>query len=97
MGETFISLDNTRKNQTIAKIKGNYNDVLIGYAILIYHTAITTDKTPEDVVCDIVYNIKNNKETLYQYLKNTKKEKKNERKNKKRFEKDYGKKNRAES
>ncbi|MDA0027630.1 hypothetical protein OFR39_13535 [Brachyspira hyodysenteriae] len=47
--------------KALEKIKGSYDDVLIGYMTLIYQTAIKTKKKPEDVVLDILYKVKDNK------------------------------------
>lgn len=76
MKDTIIIFDNTKENQTMIKIKGSYDDVLIGYMTLIYQTAIKTKKKPEDVVLDILYKVKDNKETLYKYIKKNKGNKK---------------------
>ncbi|MEI0493777.1 hypothetical protein R4J17_15170 [Brachyspira intermedia] len=76
MKDTIIIFDNTKENQTMIKIKGSYEDILIGYATLIYQTAIKTKKKPEDVVLDILYKVKDNKETLYKYIKKNKGNKK---------------------
>ncbi|MEI0700012.1 hypothetical protein R4K92_13935 [Brachyspira intermedia] len=76
MKDTFILFDNTKENETVGKIKGSYDDVLIGYMTLIYQTAIKTKKKPEDVVLDILYKVKDNKETLYKYIKKNKGNKK---------------------
>ncbi|ADG71418.1 MULTISPECIES: hypothetical protein [Brachyspira] len=76
MKDTIIIFDNTKENQTLIKTKGSYEDILIGYATLIYQTAINTKKKPEDVVLDILYKVKDNKETLYKYIKKNKGNKK---------------------
>lgn len=76
MKDTIILFDNTKENQTMIKTKGRYEDILIGYATLIYQTAINTKKKPEDVVLDILYKVKDNKETLYKYMKKNKGNKK---------------------
>ncbi|MEI0579419.1 hypothetical protein [Brachyspira pilosicoli] len=76
MEDTFILFDNTKGNESIGKIKGSYDDVLIGYMTLIYQTAIKTNKKSEDVVLDILYKVKDNKETLYKYMKKKKVNKK---------------------
>ncbi|MEI0508489.1 hypothetical protein [Brachyspira intermedia] len=76
MKDTFILFDNTKENETVGKIKGSYDDILIGYTTLIYQTAIKNNKKPEDVVLDILYKVKDNKETLYKYMKKNKRNKK---------------------
>ncbi|WP_297246564.1 hypothetical protein [uncultured Brachyspira sp.] len=76
MKDTFILFDNTKENETVGKIKGSYDDILIGYTTLIYQTAIKNNKKPEDVVLDILYKVKDNKETLYRYMKKNKGNKK---------------------
>ncbi len=76
MKDTFILFDNTKENQSIIKIKGSYENILIGYTTLIYQTAIKSKKKPEDVVLDILYKVKDNKETLYKYMKKNKGNKK---------------------
>ena len=76
MKDTFILFDNTKENETVGKIKGSYDDILIGYTTLIYQTAIKKNKKPEDVVLDILYKVKDNKETLYKYIKKNKRNKK---------------------
>ncbi|MEI0527548.1 hypothetical protein R4J00_02695 [Brachyspira intermedia] len=76
MKDTFILFDNTKENETVGKIKGSYDDILIGYTTLIYQTAIKNNKKPEDVVLDILYKVKDNKETLYKYIKKNKRNKK---------------------
>lgn len=76
MKDTFILFDNTKENETVGKIKGSYDDVLIGYMTLIYQTAIKTKKKPEDVVLDILYKVKDNKKTLYKYMKKSERNKK---------------------
>ena len=76
MKDTFILFDNTKENETVGKIKGSYDDILIGYTTLIYQTAIKTKKKPEEVVLDILYKVKDNKETLYKYIKKNKRNKK---------------------
>ncbi|CRF35426.1 hypothetical protein BRSU_2646 [Brachyspira suanatina] len=76
MKDTFILFDNTKENETIGKIKGSYDDILIGYTTLIYQTAIKNNKKPEDVVLDILYKVKDNKETLFKYIKKNKRNKK---------------------
>ena len=58
MKDTFILFDNTKENQSIIKIKGSYENILIGYTTLIYQTAIKSKKKPEDVVLDILYKVK---------------------------------------
>ncbi|WP_297244927.1 hypothetical protein [uncultured Brachyspira sp.] len=76
MKDTIIIFDNTKENQSIIKIKGSYENILIGYTTLIYQTAIKSKKKPEDVVLDILYKVKDNKETLYKYMKKNKRNKK---------------------
>lgn len=76
MKDTIIIFDNTKENQTLIKTKGSYEDILIGYATLIYQTAIKTKKKPEEVVLDILYKVKDNEETLYKYMKKNKRNKK---------------------
>ena len=76
MKDTFILFDNTKENKSVGKIKGSYDDILIGYTTLIYQTAIKSKKKPEDVVLDILYKVKDNKETLYKYMKKNKGNKK---------------------
>ena len=76
MKDTFILFDNTKENETIGKIKGSYDDILIGYTTLIYQTAIKNNKKPEDVVLDILYKVKDNKKTLYKYMKKSERNKK---------------------
>lgn len=76
MKDAFILFDNTKENETVGKIKGSYDDILIGYTTLIYQTAIKNNKKPEDVVLDILYKVKDNKETLYKYIKKNKRNKK---------------------
>ncbi|WP_300752189.1 hypothetical protein [uncultured Brachyspira sp.] len=76
MKDTIIIFDDIKENQTMIKIKGSYEDILTGYATLIYQTAIKTKKKPEDVVLDILYKVKDNKETLYKYIKKNKGNKK---------------------
>ncbi|MEI0488887.1 hypothetical protein [Brachyspira pulli] len=76
MKDTIIIFDNTKENQTLIKTKGRYEDILIGYATLIYQTAIKTKKKPEEVVLDILYKVKDNKETLFKYIKKNKRNKK---------------------
>ena len=76
MKDTFILFDSTKENETVGKIKGSYDDVLIGYMTLIYQTAIKTKKKPEDVVLDILYKVKDNENTLYKYMKKNKGNKK---------------------
>ena len=76
MKDTIILFDNTEDDKSVGKIKGSYDDVLIGYMTLIYQTAIKTKKKPEDVVLDILYKVKDNKETLYKYIKKNKGNKK---------------------
>ncbi|MDA0084289.1 hypothetical protein OFS05_11885 [Brachyspira hyodysenteriae] len=72
MKDTIILFDNTKEKSNHDKTKGSYEDILIGYATLIYQTAINTKKKPEDVVLDILYKVKDNKETLYKYIKKNK-------------------------
>ena len=74
--DTIILFDNTEDDKSVGKIKGSYDDVLIGYMTLIYQTAIKTKKKPEDVVLDILYKVKDNKETLFKYIKKNKRNKK---------------------
>ena len=91
MKDTIILFDNTEDDKSVGKIKGSYDDVLIGYMTLIYQTAIKTKKKPmtliyqtaiktkkkpEDVVLDILYKVKDNKKTLYKYIKKNKENKK---------------------
>ena len=76
MKDTIIVFDNTKENESIIKTKGSYEDILIGYTTLIYQTAIKTKKKPEDVVLDILYKVKDNKGTLYKYMKNNERNKK---------------------
>ena len=70
MKDTIIVFDNTKGNASVGKIKGNYDDILIGYTTLIYQTAIKINKRPQDVVLDILYTVKNNECGLYEYMKN---------------------------
>lgn len=70
MKDTIIVFDNTKGNASVGKIKGNYDDILIGYTTLIYQTAIKTNKRPQDVVLDILYTVRNNECGLYEYMKN---------------------------
>lgn len=70
MKDTIIVFDNTKGNASAGKIKGNYDDILIGYTTLIYQTAIKTNKRPQDVVLDILYTVRNNECGLYEYMKN---------------------------
>ena len=60
--DTIILFDNTEDDKSVGKIKGSYDDVLIGYMTLIYQTAIKTKK--------------NNKKTLYKYMKKSERNKK---------------------
>ena len=76
MKDTIIVFDNTKENESVGKIKGSYDDVLIGYMTLIYQTAIKSKKKPEDVVLDILYKVKDNENTLYKYMKKNKGNKK---------------------
>ena len=73
---TVFDEDNTKENESVGKIKGCYDDVIIGYMTLIYQTAIKSKKKPEDVVLDILYKVKDNKGTLYKYMKNNERNKK---------------------
>lgn len=70
MKDTIIVFDNTKGNASAGKIKGNYDDILIGYTTLIYQTAIKINKRPQDVVLDILYTVRNNEWGLYEYMKN---------------------------
>lgn len=76
MKDTIIVFDNTKENESVGKIKGCYDDVIIGYMTLIYQTAIKSKKKPEDVVLDILYKVKDNENTLYKYMKKNKGNKK---------------------
>lgn len=76
MKDTFILFDNTKEDKAVVKIEGSYDDMLIGYTTLIYQTAIKTKKKPEEIVLDILYKVKDNKETLFKYIKKNKRNKK---------------------
>ncbi|WP_295159634.1 hypothetical protein [uncultured Brachyspira sp.] len=55
----IIIFDNTKENQNIGKIKGSYDDILIGYTTLICQTAIKSKKkTLRCCFGYIVYNQK---------------------------------------
>lgn len=72
MKDTIIVFDNTKDNASVGKIQGHYDDILIGYTILIYQTAIKTNKRPQDIVLDILYTVKDNECGLYEYMKGNK-------------------------